>query len=389
MLARSDDARQRPLGAAPTEKARERTGRARTLALAALFVTAQVAIIVFGTTALEGVNAMRAYATGEAQWSKAQKRAVISLMHYAGSRDESDLSAFRGAMAVIDGDTQARLALEKTPPDMDAAAQGFIGGLNAPADVNGLSWGFLLLHRWEPFAQAVNDWRRADSLTARLWYLSGSLRGAIEAGAPLGRVREILTDIGDLDREFSLNEYKFSVHMGEASRAAKALTLLVMEIVSLFVCVIVAVLARHIADAGARAEGRERAKAARAMDFAELASDWHCELDRNLCVTEISSRFALFSGGANPVNQHWLRLGLMPLNSMHNEALSRHISFRDHRFLQETGTPVYYWSVSGRALFDEQEAFTGYLITATDVTSFMRTTAQRTESQSGLVARVA
>src|SRR5436190_20124140 len=91
----------------------------RTLALALIFITAQIAIILFAAAALEGVNAMRAYATGEAQWSKAQKRAVISLMHYAGSRDARDLAQYHQAMSVIAGDTAARLALEKTPPDLD------------------------------------------------------------------------------------------------------------------------------------------------------------------------------------------------------------------------------------------------------------------------------
>src|SRR5438552_3753398 len=93
-----------------------RSGRIRTMALAITFITALVAIIAFAAAALEGVNAMRAYATGEAQWSKAQKRAVISLMHYAGSRDTRDLAEFREAMAVIDGDRHARDALERSPP---------------------------------------------------------------------------------------------------------------------------------------------------------------------------------------------------------------------------------------------------------------------------------
>lgn len=354
----------------------KRARHVRTMALALIFITAQVAIILFAGIALEGVNATRSYATGEAQWSKAQKHAVISLMHYAGSRDARDLAQYHDAMTVIAGDTEARLALEKTPPDMDAATHGFLAGLNAEPDVWGLRWGFLLLHRWEPFALAVDDWRRADGLTARLSYLSGSLRGAIEAGAPLDRVRAILADISKLDRAFSVNEYKFSVHMGEASRTAKSLTLLAMEIASLFVCLIVGVMVRSIAEASAATENRAKENETRMRDYVEIASDWFCELDRDLDVTQISPRFLrLVSADEDDiVGLPWFLLkadfGLTPLSEDHRETLARRVAFREHLFRHETGGPVFFWSISGKPLFDGAGAFAGYRVTAMDITRF-------------------
>ncbi|HEY1707965.1 MAG TPA: ATP-binding protein [Rhizomicrobium sp.] len=352
-----------------------RSGHARTLALALIFIAAQLAIIGFAAVALESVNALRAYATGEAQWSKAQKRAVISLMHYSGSRDARDLAEYREAMKVIDGDNAARMALEKVPPDTETVRRGFLAGLNAPPDVWDLQWGFLLLHRWAPFARAVEDWRRADAQTAQLWFLSGQLRGAVETNAPLDRLRTILARISALDRGFSENEYRFSVHMGDASRTAKAATMLAMVFASLFVCLIVGVLVRHIAKEGVVAEAAAKEDVARLRDYAELASEWCCELDRDLCIRFISVRFEQIAADGALAGRHWLSLseapGLKPMNEAHGDTLARHLPFRNHLFRQDTGGPLFYWAVSGKPLFEKDGAFSGYRTIATDVTRFI------------------
>jgi len=393
MLLSSDNRQRRGLFRSERDIASRATGRARTALLVAIFITAQVTIIAVGATALEGVSALRAYATGEAQWSKAQKRAVISLMHYAGSHDARDLVEYREAMKVIDGDTRARQALERAIPDLSTAWSGFLAGLNAPQDISGLSWGFIWLHNWAPFAQAVEDWRRADGLTAELSYLSGSLRGAIEAGAPVEDVRAILARLTTLDHRFGENEYRFAVHMGDASRAAKAATLLFMEAVSLFVCLVVGVLVRHIAEAGARAEARAKNDAARARDFAELGADWICELDAELCVTYMSPGFAKNALDADPVGRRWLALGegFAALNKVHGEILARHLPFRGHQFRQDTGGPVFIWSVAGKPMFDDEGVFAGYRIVASDITDLVREQTPRTDTVVAInpVARVA
>ncbi|HEX2592990.1 MAG TPA: PAS domain-containing protein [Rhizomicrobium sp.] len=354
------------------------SGQVRIMALAAVFITAQILIIVFAAMALEGVNSMRAYATGEAQWSKAQKRAVISLMHYAGSRDRRDLAEYHDAMTVIDGDSQARTALEKATPDFDAADRGFRAGLNAPDDTWGLSWGFVLLRNWQPFALAVADWRRADGLTSRMSYLSGQLSGAVESGAPLERVRGILADITALDHEFSKNEWLFSVHMGEASRAAKTMTVIATEAASLLVCLIVFFLVRLIAQRSMQAESRAKENESRMRDYVEMASDWYVELDKDLKIVAISPRFLRVAGVEvdDVVGRTWLTLengfGLGATSANHREMVIRHLPFRDHLFKHETGGPVFFWSVSGKPLVDAQNAFTGYRLSAIEVTRYVR-----------------
>jgi hypothetical protein len=46
----------------------------------------------------------------------------------------------------------------------------------------------------------------------------------------------------------------------------------------------------------------------------------------------------------------------------------RHLPFREHLFRHETGGPVFYWSISGKPLFEANGSFAGYRITASDVT---------------------
>src|ERR1700749_798687 len=172
-----------------TPKARRR----RLIAIAAIFVPAQLAIAGLGVMGVEGINILRAYAAGEAQWSKAQKRAVISLFDYADTRAERDMTDFHNAIAVTLGDRSARETLESASPDIARAKAGFLAGMNSPDDVGGLAWGFVLFHRWAPFAQAVEDWRRADGLMVSLSRLADDMHAAARRGTSDNELYEMLS----------------------------------------------------------------------------------------------------------------------------------------------------------------------------------------------------
>jgi hypothetical protein len=133
--------------------------RRRTRRLAAIFISAQIAVAGFGAAGVEGINVLRAYAAGEAQWSKAQKRTTIALFLFAQSYGRNGFGDFDNAAAIMNGDTAARAALEKSWPDFAQARAGFLAGSNAADDVDGLALGFVLFHSWKPFAAALSDWR--------------------------------------------------------------------------------------------------------------------------------------------------------------------------------------------------------------------------------------
>ena len=105
-----------------------------------LTVMLQVALGVFSLNIL---SAVRAYVGGESLWSKAQKDAIHALYRYADGGDIVDFQRYQSALAITNGDRQAREALDQATPNREQARDGFLAGGNAPHDIDSLIWLFV------------------------------------------------------------------------------------------------------------------------------------------------------------------------------------------------------------------------------------------------------
>lgn len=141
------------------------------------------------------------------------------------------------------------------------------------------------------------------------------------------------------------------------------------------------ILAWRILRAGMLAERRALQSEERVRDFAELATDWFCEIDGKFGVTYVSSREVerRAGGGASLeslLGSNWLLPGepegFEEITSGHSDAMRLRRPFRDHRFRQDTaGAAPKYWSLSGKPLVGADGRFAGYRTIATDVTGFV------------------
>jgi signal transduction histidine kinase/CheY-like chemotaxis protein len=203
------------------------------LVSAVIFVIAQSLVVLLGFAGMTVANVARAYVAGEAQYSKAQKEAVISLMRYVQSGSDADFAMYRAALETPKGDRAARFALESAPSDLRAAQAGFLRGRNASADVPSMIGGFLLLRRWMPFARAVGDWRDADRQFMALERLGDRVR---LGGSTNSEKAAYLAEAGRLDVSASAFERRFSDQMGRAARRAILLAYAAVAGLSLAVC---------------------------------------------------------------------------------------------------------------------------------------------------------
>ncbi|WP_374658038.1 ATP-binding protein [Phenylobacterium sp.] len=201
---------------------------------AAIFIVSVALVAALGFAGMEVSNITRAYAAGEAQYSKAQKEVVIGLMRYAQSGTDKDYARLQGPFEILHGDRKARLALEAN--DLERAAEGILQGGNPPQDVPALIIGFRVFHRWPPFAAAVDDWRIADAQFVRLEQLAWEIRARVVAG---GRVTpEQLAELERLDHVASRSEERFSKQMGFVARQVIALAYLLIGGLSLLIGVV-------------------------------------------------------------------------------------------------------------------------------------------------------
>src|SRR5579864_7455313 len=104
-----------------------------------IFVAIVICVFSLGALRSEILSGVRAYVGGESLWSKAEKRAVLSLTKYASSHAESDYQQYLAEISVPTGDKQARLELQRPSPEIALVRQGLLQGRNSPEDVDSMA----------------------------------------------------------------------------------------------------------------------------------------------------------------------------------------------------------------------------------------------------------
>jgi signal transduction histidine kinase len=237
-------------------------------------------------------------------------------------------------------------------------------------------WAFLWFRNWQPFAAAIGEWRKGDELALQLRKLGDDMHFAATHGASDRDLGVYLARVQPLDRALEGAEKGFALQMGEASRIAERIVLTLFFALSALICNLGVYIVWRISRAGMESERRAERSEARIRDFAEFASDWFCELDRDFRISYGSKRtftntpFETFRG------LDWFEAGeaqtVRPMPENCVQAMRAHLSFRDCRFRKaDPDGRDSHWSVSGKPLFDDSGQFTGYRLTGHEVTDFV------------------
>jgi two-component system, cell cycle sensor histidine kinase and response regulator CckA len=189
------------------------------LLIVSVFVVIVVCVFFLGLLRSEILSGVRAYIGGEGLWSKAEKRAVLSLTKYASTHAESDYEHYLIEIAAPMGDQQARLELERPSPDMSVVARGFIEGRNSPEDVENMANLFRRFGRVGYMAHAISIWTEGDVYIDQLRSLALALRAEVTSPHPdPQRIQQITDQILNVDTQLTPLEDEFSATLGEGAR---------------------------------------------------------------------------------------------------------------------------------------------------------------------------
>jgi two-component system, cell cycle sensor histidine kinase and response regulator CckA len=189
------------------------------LIIVGVFVAIVVCVFALGVLRSEILSGIRAYVGGEGLWSKAEKRAVLSLTEYAESHQESDFQQYLSEIAVPLGDKQARLELQRASPDMNLVRQGLVQGRNSPEDVDSMANLFRRFGRVGYMAQAIAIWTRGDAYIDQLRTLADDLHQEVTSKHPDGaRIRQITGEIDAIDAQLTPLEDEFSSTLSQGAR---------------------------------------------------------------------------------------------------------------------------------------------------------------------------
>src|SRR5438270_9492527 len=191
----------------------------RLLIIVGVFVAIVVCVFALGILRAEILSGVRAYVGGEGLWSKAEKRAVLSLTEYGESRNEADFQQYLREIAVPIGDKQARLQLQLPHPDMKLVREGLVQGRNSADDVENLAFVFRHFRRFGYMAQAIEIWTEGDGYIDQIRVLADELHREVQSRhADPVKVRQITEQIAAIDGRLTPLEDKFSAILGEGAR---------------------------------------------------------------------------------------------------------------------------------------------------------------------------
>ena len=191
------------------------------------FLAIVVMLVLLGIGSVDILSSVRAYVGGESLWSKAQKDATFYLHNYARTRSPEAYQRFREAIAVPLGDRAAREELEKPVPDLAVARQGLAAGRNHADDIPGMIRLFRVFRNVSYMDRAIAIWAEADRKIAELVAAAGELRLLIEANAESAQLRPVLDRIDGINRDLTPLEDAFSYTLGQASRVAQVMLVIV------------------------------------------------------------------------------------------------------------------------------------------------------------------
>ncbi|WNZ81217.1 EAL domain-containing protein [Pseudomonas sp. P105] len=208
-----------------------------------------IAVVLFqallGGVSLYVLSAVRGYVAGESLWSKGQKDAIYYLNLYADSRDETIFQKYQRAIAVPEGGHELRVALDRQPPDLEAARAGILKGGNHPDDVSSLIWLYLNFRHFSYLEEAIDLWTVGDGYLTELDDVARQMHSRITAGqASEADIRGWKAKIFAINDSVTPAAKAFSDALGEGSRFILRL-LLVTNFATALGLIVLALLRTH------------------------------------------------------------------------------------------------------------------------------------------------
>ena len=342
--------------------------------LVVLFVSIIAAILATGLVGMSALSGIRAFVTGQATWSKAQKDAIYSLARYLDTGDEAHYRSFHARLAVPRGDRKARQAMSGVKPDPRAALQGFLEGLNSPADADDMVAVLSRFRDTEHIQRALQIWERGDAVVDELEALGIVVHQDVEAGRLTPEVRATYDlRLERLNDQAAVIQDSFSGTLGQATRSFRSTLLVVVGAMTLLLVGLGVAASVFVARVLKRRDSAVTASERRYRLLFErnLAGLYRTTLDGK--ILDCNSAFARILG--YPSREDVLKVTALDLYSDPGDRESFVARLKQQRVLvnfevclrRRDGSPV--WVLANESLMDEPGGDTvmdGSLIDITD-----------------------
>ncbi len=185
-------------------------------------------MLVAAVFSIELLSTIRAWVGGEGLYSKGQKNAIFYLSQYALSGSQEDFHLYEVAIRFPLGDYEARLALERHPPDIAAARAGFAEGGSSTADIPSIITVFRLLRNIDQVRRAIAIWTEGDTYTLQLCAIAARLHSGDGHAIPTAERGQIIEELNRINRELTPLAERFSSTLADLARTTRTLLILAL-----------------------------------------------------------------------------------------------------------------------------------------------------------------
>lgn len=223
------------------------------------FLMVVVLLVGLASVSLLILSSVRAYIGGESTWSKGQKDAAFYLSVYGRTGDPATFDKYQAAIAYPLALQRARLALDRTPPDVAAARDALMFSGVYPGDVGGVIWVFRTFRELDDFKTAVGYWRAGDALVNRMATVGERMHAALTSATPGADNVDRLTDeLEQINETVSPISIAFSNVLSDAFRKVATLLLVINGVVAVVLVVLSGIYARRYLSAMLRSMSEHR-----------------------------------------------------------------------------------------------------------------------------------
>lgn len=352
--------------------------RLRFRLLSIVFALAILLLVGLSLLALELLSATHAYVRGESLYAKAQKQAVIAVLEYASTGRDFNQEDYRAAVDVLRGDRQARIALDRSDPDLDAARQGFVAGGNDPRDIPALIRLFRMGRNVPAFREAIEIWEQADEQVIELEQRAGALIEQVAKTGPGSlAVMNEAGSLAGLDRELTELEARFTTVISRIARQVVIACTVIVPLTGLLLIVIVVAFGRRQRKYVERADRalRESEQRYRALVDRPNVGMWQIDADGNIVYFNPGMRALLELDSDEPVEGTPIDRFVVPADRGKALESRRQREHGDQTTIEVGLQPkrgeVRRVLVQGAPIMPEPGQLTGHVGTCVDVTERM------------------
>lgn len=203
-------------------------------------------LVALASVSLQIMSSVRAYIGGESTWSKGQKDAVFYLSMYGRSGDAATYEKYRAAISNPLALERARLALDRTEPDIADAREALVSAGVFPGDVDGVIWVFRTFRHLDDFQTAVGYWSQGDALVHRMVNVADRLHAELKSTTPgPDDIDRLMTELERLNESISPVSVAFAGVLSAAFRKVATLLLIVNVAVALMLAALSGIYARR------------------------------------------------------------------------------------------------------------------------------------------------